>query len=299
MTKLAIKGHATRGQEVIQLLEMLGGNNNYSRYCGYNPNFNTIYYIDSSDRNFIKTKIPSNISDFSIFTLEDFEKKFPYKVGDKVILDKSPCIITEMSWYCDNVFYYVEGNDFSKDVCSTDKNLQPYKEENMETIKIDIPKGYEFTKIDNDKQQIVFTKIQSQYPNTYEECCEVLVGRKPTPNEISFDKMELCLFDANDNQSVDFLPPQLSQLNGLFRLLMCRNAYWKFAGKEMGLNKPWKPDWNDCAQHKFGLYTLENEIRCINLQVLKNIILVFPTEEMRNTFYENFKELIEQCKELL
>ena len=66
MAQLAIKGHPTRGGEVIQMLEMLGGENNYSRHCGYNPNFNTIYYIDSSDSNFIKTKILSNISDFSI-----------------------------------------------------------------------------------------------------------------------------------------------------------------------------------------------------------------------------------------
>ena len=28
-------------------------------------------------------------------------------------------------------------------------------------------------------------------------------------------------------------------------------------------------------------------------------ILSFPTKEMRNVFYENFKDLIEQCKELL
>ena len=79
----------------------------------------------------------------------------------------------------------------------------------MEEINIDIPMGYEFAKIDNDKQQIVFTKIQPQYPKTYAECCEVLAGRKPTPNEISFDKMELCLFDVNDNQSMDFLPPTI------------------------------------------------------------------------------------------
>jgi hypothetical protein len=28
-------------------------------------------------------------------------------------------------------------------------------------------------------------------------------------------------------------------------------------------------------------------------------LLVFPTSEMRDAFYENFKELIEECKELL
>ena len=31
----------------------------------------------------------------------------------------------------------------------------------------------------------------------------------------------------------------------------------------------------------------------------RNAILAFPTEEMRDAFYENFKDLIEQCKELL
>ena len=30
-----------------------------------------------------------------------------------------------------------------------------------------------------------------------------------------------------------------------------------------------------------------------------NKILVFPTIEMRDAFYDNFKELIENCKELL
>lgn len=167
----------------------------------------------------------------------------------------------------------------------------------MEEINIDIPKGYEFAKIDNDKQQIVFTKIQPQYPNTYEGCCEVLVGRKPTPNEISFDKMELCLFDVNNNQSMDFLPPQLSQLNGLFRLLMCRNAYWKLAGKEMGLDKPWK---YDMSKNEF-VYAIVYQYEYIQKCEVryKNHILAFPTAEMRDAFYNNFKELIEQCKELL
>jgi len=30
-----------------------------------------------------------------------------------------------------------------------------------------------------------------------------------------------------------------------------------------------------------------------------NKILVFPTVEMRDAFYENFNELIEKCKKLL
>jgi hypothetical protein len=132
MANLAIKGHPTRGGEVIQLLEMLGGNNNYSRYRGYNSIVNTIYYIDSSDRNFIKTEIPSNISDFSIFTLEDFEKKFPYKIGDKVVYKfiRNYIIdtIKSMKWYANGVVYTLKGCE--DEVMAED--LQPYKEETIE-----------------------------------------------------------------------------------------------------------------------------------------------------------------------
>ena len=40
MSQLAIKGHATRGEEVIQLLEMLGGKSN-GNMNGYNDD---LYY---------------------------------------------------------------------------------------------------------------------------------------------------------------------------------------------------------------------------------------------------------------
>ena len=78
----------------------------------------------------IRTKRRNNDD---IYTLEEFLEKFPYKVGDKAKLDGWPCIITEMSWWYDDVVYSVKGVDFSKRVCS--KDLQPYKEETMEERK--------------------------------------------------------------------------------------------------------------------------------------------------------------------
>ena len=53
---------------------------------------------------------------------------------------------------------------------------------------------------------------------------------------------------------------------------------------------------------KKGEISLSNTIYytgVLRISEYHNIILTFPTEEMRDTFYENFKELIEQCKELL
>ena len=80
-------------------------------------------------------------------------------------------------------------------------------------------------------------------------------------------------------------------------LKVCRDAYWKIAGEEMGLNRPWEPDLEN-----EGLYCIQNynkQIIISNTNTAFNKILIFPTAEMRDIFYENFKDLIEYCKEML
>jgi hypothetical protein len=80
---------------------------------------------------------------------------------------------------------------------------------------------------------------------------------------------------------------------------MCRDAYWKIAGKEMGLGKPWEPDWRKTEERKFCFIRRNDNV--VTKWETKTItrFLAFPTEEMRDSFYNNFKDLIEQCKELL
>ena len=87
-------------------------------------------------------------------------------------------------------------------------------------------------------------------------------------------------------------------LSALQKLLICRDAYWKIAGEQMGLGKPWKPDWIKPSEMKFCIVNSEGNITKW-VQKTTNKILAFPTEEMRDAFYENFKELIELVKELL
>jgi hypothetical protein len=82
------------------------------------------------------------------------------------------------------------------------------------------------------------------------------------------------------------------------QLLMCRDAYWKIAGEQMGLGKPWEPDWSNDDETKFCIYTTQNIIS-LDIFGVDNRILAFPTEEMRDAFYKNFDYLIEACKELL
>ncbi|MBQ2396192.1 MAG: hypothetical protein II304_03995, partial [Bacteroidales bacterium] len=73
MATLAIKGHPKRGNEVIEILEMLGANR-----LGYKDTFVGFYYYIECDVIVSSDECPI---DAIVFTLEEFEEKFPYKVG--------------------------------------------------------------------------------------------------------------------------------------------------------------------------------------------------------------------------
>ena len=158
-----------------------------------------------------------------------------------------------------------------------------YAHEN-EKLEINLKNGYEF-KYENENvinaTKIVLEKKKKEYPKTYEECCKVMnyccnpVATKTTHKEELIRKFQF--------------------------LLLYRDAYWKIAGEEMGLGKSWEPDWNSKLYYLY--YNPTNTTGVVrgftSDGVLAYIVLAFPTEEMRDAFYENFKVLIEECKELL
>jgi hypothetical protein len=173
-------------------------------------------------------------------------------------------------------------------------NLKPDKiaylsinnEKYANQIEIDLGDDYEY-KFEMNKLYIV--KKKPKYPKTYEECCDVL-----NIDPIRKIEYEECWgFRSLTQYDTDIL----TQLRCFRKLIICRNAYWKIAGEELGLNKPWEPDFSDDST-KYNIFKYENEIT-LSDNNWSNRILVFPTLEMRNAFYENFKDLIEQCKELL
>lgn len=147
----------------------------------------------------------------------------------------------------------------------------------------ELPEGYQFVDENGNvinATKIVLEKKKKEYPKTYEECCKVLL--------LNADTLDNC-FDHG------YCSDLLCEFQ---KLLLCRDAYWKIAGDEMGLGKPWEPDWTNESQNKYTIYTMGNDvIRHVGNYI--HSILAFPTEEMQDAFYENFKELIEQCKELL
>lgn len=149
--------------------------------------------------------------------------------------------------------------------------------------------NYEIKK-ENGKIFAVLKKLR--YPKTYKECCDVL--SIPPYYNLRYHTYE---HGFNEYTTLNNLLSLEDKLNTFGKLLICRKAYWKIVGEEMGLNGPWEPNWNDINRKYFisltcdgiGLY---DDFR--NPQVL-----AFPTEEMRDAFYKNFNYLIEKCKELL
>ena len=143
------------------------------------------------------------------------------------------------------------------------------------------PQGYQF--VDENGNVINSTKIllkKKEYPKTYEECNRI---------------MGVELWNTLWGEDATEYEGQMEDLIDAFiRLKVCRDAYWKIAGEEMGLGKPWEPT----METVYCISRNDNVIKCSYRGGNSNI-LEFPTPEMRDVFYENFKELIERCKELL
>ena len=323
--KLAIKGHPTRGKEVIELLEMLGGVNVDSHKGHFPDEWKSSYYIYGDNTiQFARDEFLLKLN-FVIFTLEEFLEKFPFKVGDKVYIKVDPnanCLgsekiygeIESAMWVekfghvvyklkdYSGIFYREELHPHEEEVSMEDNKVKGYctkaPEKCNETKKIAWFKFWDNDFADkveldlNDRELIqengkwFVVKKKPIYPKTYAECCEVL--------DYCGDYF-LTTYDNNGNPSI--ISNILNSINILTKLLICRDAYWKIAGEEMGLGKPWEPDWNE-ETDKFTISNKCNKIYLNNTAWYAEV-LSFPTEEMRDTFFKNFKDLIKLCKELL
>ena len=321
--KLAIRGHSTRGKEVIELLEMMGGKNNCD---SPGDNLGLCYLIDDD---FDICAHYFGYDDYedgelNIFTLEEFLEKFPFKVGDKVHIyvqnddidgryDIEVAEITSMRWNparrkiaykmkdinrefykeeikckVDDQHHYEKSN---REVINPMKNVLAELLEHIKTTpKEELEREFEEIKEWSNvgptvEEFMTFCESVNKkpvYPKTYDECCENVLGM------------------IHWGMTVD-VPMHYSPLIINFtKLLICCNAYWKIVGEQMGLGKPWKHNYlKDANTIRYAIYNTGDEIVKLDGKLYRNYILCFPTEEMRDAFYENFKDLIEQCKEFL
>ena len=227
-------------------------------------------------------------------------KTYPYKIGDRVVLKgKNRCAtITDLKYNSSgNLSYYINiDNDKDNSISYPTDLLLPYDDvETTNESKTVARFTFDYNDDGNDFANKVeldlsnceliqedgkwfVVKNKKEYPKTYEECV-ILLG--------------LGILNELKHCNLSYIYKK-DLIVSYQKLLICRDAYWKIAGEEMGLGKPWEPT----METVYCISRNDNVIKC-SYRGGKSNILEFPTPEMRDTFYENFKELIERCKELL
>lgn len=162
-------------------------------------------------------------------------------------------------------------------------------------IKINVPEGMEIDKENSTFECIKFKPIKKELPETWEKFCknnklksnESFIENDSTIKELGDypygNTKRDCYKDANVFPSKEYAKAMLA----LCKLIQLRDCY----------NDGWKPDWSDTSKKHCIFYNKGN----VELFVRNSwsCILVFKSRELRNEFYNNFKDLIEQAKLLL
>lgn len=172
---LAIRGDYQKGNEVIKILEMLGGVNSKNlegkqyRYfyfiCPYTSVIRAVFEEDML------------ITDWETHNLKSFYEKYPYKTDEKLIILGKDCSIVETFWNGFNIYYKVDNGLYlmeysaeriqeliserlmKEEVVNTDKsNLQIYGEiyEGLEQLE---KMGYSLDMSCTELKKLLYKKI--------------------------------------------------------------------------------------------------------------------------------------------
>ena len=153
---------------------------------------------------------------------------------------------------------------------------------------IEIPEGFELKKVSDTEYKIV--KKENVLPKTWEEFCELY----PIKNDEYFietrsDIVRANCKNRNSCSDKNVLPSKekAEAILALCQLIQLRDYY----------NDGWKPNWKNPCQEKYTIYYNTNYpdkgTNCASVRAL-----AFKTKELRDEFFDNFKDLIEKLKSL-
>lgn len=289
--KIAIQGHPTRGEEVIQILEGLGGNNLHimtgsTPDCAYY--INSCYNIDGNPLEYVKQV-------YQVYTLEEFEKEFPFKIGDKVITTDGTIGIIDKLKPGEDHPYCIKADVGGFYWCVT-SILKPYKEMKEErNITLTLDKAKEWYKKGGDLKQVALQAYSEEelnpIPRTWEEFCrnyplktsEAIIGTESTIvtcdcSEIRDSDCDREICPSKKSAEAHLALIQLEQLRDCWR-------------------QGWEPDWNDDQQAKYCI--IRSQEFKIHILYTTRRFLSFPTIEMAEEFLSVFRDLIEKAEDLI
>lgn len=162
-----------------------------------------------------------------------------------------------------------------------------------QTIEVEVPDGYKAV-YDKDTQRVIIRKVEKpkvELPKSWEEFCEnnpIRWGETIIYNN-SKEIMALGVGDNRDSSIKNILPNKetAEAFLALMQLIQLRDCY----------RQGWTPDWKD-EKNKFSIEIIDGEITTY-WDNRRSRILSFQSMEVRDEFWNNFKDLIEQAKELI
>ena len=282
--KIAIQGHPTRGKEVIQILESLGGKNDglhegNNPDCYYELHGNIIWCVSTKGIN------------FKYYTLEEFEEEFPFKIGDKVIHKEYDSLFEIIEFDPENVYpYRIDGLcEFRTKSCTLTKYQPKMKEERNITLTLD--KAKEWYKKGGELKEIAlqaFTEkelTKVELPKTWKEFCdnypaqagECWLGScdQILENDSKEDRTFRNWIPSRKSAEAHLAMIQLEQLRDCWR-------------------QGWKPKMHECV------YTIKFANNGLNVySYVSREFLSFPTREMAEEFLKCFRDLIEKAGDLI
>ena len=155
----------------------------------------------------------------------------------------------------------------------------------METKEMIIPQGWEIDKVDGNK--IILKEDKKYLPKTWEECIAKIKDLECIDRNSCIDTATFS--DDVASNHINDIPIGLGKpMLALCQLLVCREVY----------RQGWKPNWKDDNEIKYCIERVEN---CITKETytLMATVLSFQSAEIRDEFLENFRDLIEEAKELI
>ena len=158
----------------------------------------------------------------------------------------------------------------------------------METNNIiNIPEGFEIDKEQSTERQIVLRKIDNRV-RSWEEYCDKMEGK----DSYYFNEIVGKICSAKFKE--DFILSEFVDDEDVVAFV----AFSKLRKLRKQWIGEWKPDYNKYNEVKFTIITAENEISKGERYTV-SCSMSFPTEEMRDEFFNCFKDLLEQAKTLL
>ena len=156
------------------------------------------------------------------------------------------------------------------------------------TITFEIPEGYVIDKENSTDNNIVLKFSESVKARTWDEYCKKMEGK----NSYYFNEQ------FNNLTSSQFGPaPVVSEFEN-YKDAEVFAAFSKLLKLRKDWIGDWEPDWADGNQIKYVIFTENNEI-CVGTHLHISNSMSFPTEGMRDEFFDCFKNLLEEAKTLL